>query len=486
MLNSCQFRKNTLQKVAAAVASATLLVAGIAHADERLVLAARHQDAAAVRALLKQQNVDVNAVAGDGATALLWAAQWDDLGSARALIAAGAKVDAANDYGLTPLAMAATNGSLAMVQALLDAGANPNLALPSGQTPLMIAARTGRLEPVQALLANGASVHARDTYRDQTALMWAIGEGHHRVAEALVAAGAEVSAASRIGFTPIMFAARNGDVAMMKLLIAKGASVNETMKDGTTVLHVAVVRGYVEAAEFLLDHGADPNALGPGYSPLHWVAGTWETYMSKDYASAEGEWANLAGLPTPLKVRLTTALIAKGADVNARLKNAPPKFGYSFKRWMAEGGTLEGATPFLLATMGGETDLMRVLAASGADPVATTANKTTALMIAAGITSSEDETNVSHAKRMSATQLCLELGLPIDAQNESGMTALHAAAFAGTDTVASFLIARGANLHLKTKGGQTPLSMAEGIRVGTQLFGQESTAQIIRTAGGSK
>jgi ankyrin repeat protein len=475
-----------MQKVAAAITYAAVLGVGTAHADDRLIIAARNQDTAAVRMLLKQKAVDVNAAAPDGATPLLWTAQWDDLESARSLIAAGAKVDVANEYGVTPLAMAATNGSASMVQALLAAGANPNLALPSGQTPLMIAAMTGRLEPVRALLAKGASVHARDKYRDQTALMWATGEGHRAVVEALIAAGAEVSAASQIGFTPIMFAARNGDVPMMQLLLSHGAHINETMKDGTTVLHVAVVRGKVETAEFILNLGADPNSMGPGYSPLHWVSGTWETYMTKDYAQADGEWANLGGLPTSLKIRLATSLIAKGADVNARLKNAPPKFGYSFKRWLGEGGTLEGATPFLLAAIGGETDLMRVLAARGADPTAMTKNKTTALMIAAGIASSEDETNIPQARRLSAAQLCVELGVPIDAQSESGMTALHAAAFAGADTVASFLIAHGANMRLKTKGGQTPLSLAEGSRVGTMLFVHEGVARIIRTAGGSK
>ena len=69
------------------------------------------QDKAALRALIKQK-ADVNAVMPDGATALHWAAHWDDLESASLLLKAGANVNAKNDYEVTPLALAVENGSL--------------------------------------------------------------------------------------------------------------------------------------------------------------------------------------------------------------------------------------------------------------------------------------------------------------------------------------------------------------------------------------
>ena len=85
----------------------------------------------------------MNAARADGATALLWAAHWNDLETVDLLLRAGAKVNAADDHGVTPLARACENASAAMVDKLLDAGANPNVAQTSGLTPLMIAARTG-------------------------------------------------------------------------------------------------------------------------------------------------------------------------------------------------------------------------------------------------------------------------------------------------------------------------------------------------------
>src|ERR1700682_1132939 len=96
-----------------------------ASSDLRLVEAVRKQDTKAVTALLKAQ-VDVNTQQPEGATALHWAAHWDDLETANLLIRAGAHVNAANDYGVTPLSVACNDGSAVMVEALLKAGANPN------------------------------------------------------------------------------------------------------------------------------------------------------------------------------------------------------------------------------------------------------------------------------------------------------------------------------------------------------------------------
>ena len=72
---------------------------------------------------------DVNAPQADGATALAWAAHWDNLATADLLIRAGADPSLANDLRVTPLALACTNGSLPIVEKLLQAGANPVLGI---------------------------------------------------------------------------------------------------------------------------------------------------------------------------------------------------------------------------------------------------------------------------------------------------------------------------------------------------------------------
>ena len=127
-----------------------LLPTAISHvsaagSDLRAVDAMAARNTALVRALL-DEGVDVNSARGDGATALHWAAHWDDADAAELLLGAGANVNAADDHGVTPLARACENASAAMVDLLLGAGANPNAAQVNGLTPLMTAARTGNID----------------------------------------------------------------------------------------------------------------------------------------------------------------------------------------------------------------------------------------------------------------------------------------------------------------------------------------------------
>jgi ankyrin repeat protein len=480
---------NPLATTGAGLALLLLLTPGrlAAAADLRLVEAARAQNRADVDRLVRQR-VDVDTPQADGATPLLWAAQWDDLAIAERLLDAGAKVDAANVYGVTPLSMACTNGSAKMVDRLLKAGANPNAALQTGETPIMTAALTGKLDVVNALLGAGVDVNAREAGRGQTALMWAVSEGHRDVVKALVQRGADVRARSASGFTPLMFAARQGDLDLVTTLLAHGAGINESASDGVSVLHVATLRGHVELAELLLDEGADPNADGPGYTALHWAAGIWESYMTRDYRQVEsGEWSTLGGIPTREgKLRLIKALLAKGAQVNPRLTKPPPLFGAHLSLAggrLLGGGSVVGATPLLVAAHAGDVEVMRLLIARGADPLTTTDDGTTPLMMAAGLGTAEDETLIPVSNRLEAAALCVELGMDVNAANEAGNTALHATAFLGLDNVARFLLDKGAHVNQKNKKGETPLKVAEGFVLNAQVYVHPTTAELLRQSG---
>jgi len=447
--------------------------------DLRLVEAVKHGDAQAVSALLTE--ADVNAREPDGATALLWAVQWDDLETADLLIRAGAHVDVANDYGVTPLWMAATNGSAAMIEKLLNAGADPNSALPNGETVVMTAARTGRVDAVTALLSRGARVDGAEDVKGQTALMWALSERHLDVAEALIASGADVQARSTSGFSPILFAARQGDLDAVKMLLDRGADVGETALDGTSVLHMATVRGHVELVEFLLDQGVDPNADGNGYTPLHWAAGWWETATTRDYSVRE--WSRLAGLPEEERMRLLEALLAGGANVNARTTRNPPRFGSS--AWKIHGGgSAAGATPLFFAAMTGDIEVMRLLLDHGADPLLPTVSNTSPLMGAAGLAVEESETLVSEQRHLDAVKMLHALGGDIHAANDQGNTVLHGAAFLGYDSIVQYLVDEGVELNRRNNMGQTPYKIASGIEVTMMFFQHPSTEALLRELGG--
>jgi len=74
-------------------------------ADVRLLDAVLKRDRNAVRELLKSQS-DVNTAQPDGSTALMLAAERQDVEIADLLIRARANVNAANEYGATALSVA--------------------------------------------------------------------------------------------------------------------------------------------------------------------------------------------------------------------------------------------------------------------------------------------------------------------------------------------------------------------------------------------
>ena len=79
--------------------------------------------------------------------------------------------------------------------------------------------------------------------------------------------------------------------------------------------------------------------------------------------------------------------------------------------------------------------------------------------------------------------LCLDLGADVNAANEAGQTALHAAAAIGANGVVRFLVERGARLDARTKQGRTPLD--EALRGVLNIDGapgeaHEDTATILR------
>jgi ankyrin repeat protein len=459
-------RSNTVARVLHLITALALMVhsAGASSGVPPLVEAVKRGDGRAARLLLDQR-VDVNAPEPDGATALQWAVYGDDLETTDLLIRAGAKVATANRYGITPLALACTNGNAAIVERLLEAGADPNSTSADGETVLMTAARAGSLAVVTRLMARGADVNARESYRGQTALMWAVAQDHPAVAKALLDHSADVHARSTGGFAPMIFAVRSGSRASVEVLLAAGARVDETAPDGSTSLIVAIMNAHYELAALLLDRGANPNAGGLGWTPLH--------------AAVRARNPDTVAMPNPIptgsmgSLDLVSALLAHGADPNARATKALPGV-FTFLN-------LTGATPFLLAAQAVDVPLMRLLVAHGADPLLATADGTTPLMVAAGIGYDEGrQTAWSEAASLEAVKFAVSLGGTVNAVDQAGNTALHGAALTGANTVVSFLVDQGARLDATNRQGWTPLTIADGIHLGALFKVRPQTAVLLR------
>ena len=430
---------------------------------------------------------DVNLPQGDGATALHWASHRDHPEAARLLLDAGAQVNAADDHGVTPLALAALNASLPMVELLLDAGADPNLARVSGVTPLLTAARVGNVDVVRRLLSAGADPTAAESLRGQTALMWAIAENHTEAASVLLETGGGATTRSTNGFTPLLFAAQQGNVGVARLLLAAGASVHESAPDGiggdtnarvlfredtdASALLVAIDSGHAEMALFLIERGADANHAGAGRAPLH--------------AAVQRQMPDVA-----------RALLAAGADPDARLEKRLPFVSRRITQANGLTPKTEGSTPFLLAASFGDVEIMRMLVEEGgADPFLTTIDNTTALMVAAGADYVEGQDKYGfrsypayyetlQRRAFEAVKYCLELGLDVNAVNDDGQTPLHGGVYMGGTLIAPYLVEQGAEMEVINGRGQTPwMIAAQGEYRAGSFYRHEETGEALAALG---
>ena len=121
------------------------------------------------------------------------------------------------------------------------------------------AAERGDRNAVRSLLQQKADVNAAQG-DGTTALHWAAFKDDVEMAKMLLASGASVKPATRIGaITPLLMAAKNGNAAMIELLLKAGADANSADEHGTTALMMAAASGGEDAVKTLADHGADVN-----------------------------------------------------------------------------------------------------------------------------------------------------------------------------------------------------------------------------------
>jgi uncharacterized protein len=462
-------------------------------APSEVANAAQRRDSTALKTLVSQK-ADVNATQPDGATALLWAAHWNDVDAARLLLGAGANPKVTNRFGASPLSEAAALGNPALVKLLLDAGADPkSLTTADGETVLMTAARAGNVDVVRMLLDGGADVNAKESYKGQTALMWAAAERHAPVVKLLLERGADwhvlsdshetkmpkLSAASSVspmargGLTAFAFTAREGDIATARVMLDAGVDINQLDVDKASPLITSLMNKQYTFAKFLLDRGANPNVVDVmGRTALYAVI----DMRNEDYSATPGRPATDA-MPS---IEIIKALLDRGADPDIALTQRLPG-----RSGMDGGDTTlgEGTTPLMRAARGGDAESMRLLLAKGADPKKTTKEGNTALMFAAGVGYRDKNTTGTEAQALEALKVAMSLGMDVNQANTRGETALHGAAGRGADTIVQYLASQGANLDAKMRTNSTPLDVA----MGKGSFGlpvpHESTVALLQKLG---
>jgi len=420
--------------------------------------------------------MDVDSPKTDGTTLLMEAIYYREADKARLLIETGAEVNAENRYGMTPMFLAARAGMADIGILLLSAGVNPSATTAEGETLLMSAAKAGSASLVRALMADdldrmmvGADPNLTESWRGQTALMWAAAEGHVEAIQALVDGGADINKLSAYqkfiepdsdkrqgGFvypripkgrlSALHFAARDGQLAAVQALIYNGADLDIVDEEGSTPAILAILNGHYEIAAALLNAGADVNTQDK--------RGRTVLFMATDMHTLDANprpGPNLYGELDSLDI--IELALENGADPNLTLKMGLPS-------WLAQGSAHnsllnEGATPLLRAAMSGDLIVINMLLEAGADPYLTTVERetggtpnglTNVVMAAAGVSWRDSISRGRDADAITTLELFLdEYDMDVNAVNQAGVSALHGATFRGSPAIVEFLAERGAD-----------------------------------------
>lgn len=189
-------------------------------------------------------------------TELHTAAEANDADRVRALIAAGAEIDARDKDQRTPLLLATRADAIDSARALIEAGADVNARDNIRDTPFLYAGAEGRLEILKALLATGKA-DLKDTNRyGGNALIPAAHHGHPETVRELLKTKIEIDHINRLGWTALLETIILSDGGpthqnIMQQLIAAGADVNLADGEGVSPLTHARQRGYKKMVEML-------------------------------------------------------------------------------------------------------------------------------------------------------------------------------------------------------------------------------------------
>ena len=160
----------------------------------------------------------------------------------------------------SPLLIATRENDIETARALIAAGADVNAKDQIADTPFLYAAAEGRQEILEMILATGKANLADTNRYGGNALIPAAHHGHPDAVRVLLKAGIAVDHVNRLGWTALLetiILSDGGPVHqdIMAQLIAAGADVNLADAEGATPLTHAKRRGYAEMVRMLEQAG---------------------------------------------------------------------------------------------------------------------------------------------------------------------------------------------------------------------------------------
>ncbi|XP_015982943.1 ankyrin repeat and SOCS box protein 3 isoform X2 [Rousettus aegyptiacus] len=233
----------------------------------------------------------------------------------------------AYDDTCSTVGLAARKGDVKILRKLLKKGCSIDVADNRGWMPIHEAAYHNSIECLRMLIHKDSSENyiKTRTFEGFCALHLAASQGHWKVVQVLLEAGADPNATTFEETTPLFLAVENGQIDALRLLLRHGANVNGSHSMcGWNALHQATFQENAEIIKLLLKKGANKECQDDfGITPL---------FVAAQYGKLES----------------LSILISSGANVNCQASDK--------------------ATPLFIAAQEGHTECVELLLSSGADP----------------------------------------------------------------------------------------------------------------------
>jgi ankyrin repeat protein len=376
---------------------------------------------------------------------------------ARELFARGADPFAPNEQGESTVHIAAQVGALDLLDALLDAGADPNARDARGRTPLHAALALPEADLVdvaRCLVRHGADPEA------------AANDGETPLGVALSRSASDLATwlhwptwplpRRRLRGVDLVTAAARGDLPAVTKLIDLGLAIDAADAQGATALLRACGQGHLDVVEYLLARGADPDL------PATSGATCLSAAVSARRAAVV---AHLVSRGVAFDARLPgggTALMIACAlgfpDIVERLLRAGAEPNLADEKGST---SLHAAAQFAFGHAGAPARaVLEALLRGGAAPNARNARNQTPLVLLVG--GRADPGSPCDPVQLAAlVAVMLDYAADLDAQDERGVSALHACAIHGLLGCARQLLARGAERDTRDCLGRRPAELAE-------------------------
>ncbi|RNC89494.1 MAG: ankyrin repeat domain-containing protein [Allomuricauda sp.] len=266
--------------------------------------------------------------------------------------------------------------------------------------------------------------------------------------EKAIAAGNDATELNRNLFDGVCYAflEQVDNTSIIHLLGKKGNEVDKITHDGRTYIFWAAYKGNLEMVKWLVAHGARADIEDAhGYSVLNFAANAGQS----NTALYDFLLAHKADINATTRSGANALLLAAASAKNEKILNYFMDKGLSFE-------SLDDADNgiFQLAARGGNIQLLKMLAAKGADVNRVNKNGENALFMAA-----QGSRSKQHGKLL--FDYLEGLGLDANLTNKSGRNLLHVLAVRNNNMeVYEHFIKKGLDINTQDVDGNTPLHNA--------------------------